>query len=151
MATKTKPIFKAIDDSEHDSAAAAERHNKVIRARRKVKDALDELKKVMKEEVLTADGVPFAPAESSTFWYLWPCWGQLPRLQRVYIYPYHVDIDSDDGIVVREYDHERKEYRRYRLSELYVSESKAREALHKSLDERLKELTQEVADRKAEK
>lgn len=151
--SKVTPVFKAADGSEHPSAAAAARRNKVIKATAAVKDAMDELKRAIKGEILTADGVPFCPPQSSVFWYLVPGYFSLPRLHRVYVYPNNVDVDRDDDgtFVIHEFSYDRKEYVHYKLSELYASQDAARKAFHTRIDERLKELAKEADDLKKQR
>lgn len=150
MAT-VKPVFKARDDSEHESAAAAERRNKVIAAKEEFNDAIKRVKTALKEEILTADGVPFAPGPTgfNSYWYIWPSWGGLPRLERLSLWAYHAELSRDDDeLVIRDFKHDRKDYVRYRFRELYHSEEAARKAYSKMLDDRLAELKEQAEEYK---
>lgn len=150
--TEMKPVFKAKDDSEWPSAARAQARNAMIEAENKFKEAAQEVARRLKEAALTADGEPFATeGRYSDFWWLCPNYGGgLPRLHRVYVYPYLAEIEHDyqknGRLVVREYKADTRSYITHPVEELYVSHAKAKAAHLAACEERLKEIEQEVAD-----
>lgn len=143
--SKTKPIFKADDGSEHSTAAAADRRNKVVKAKKAFKEAADDVQLYLKEEAMTADGVPFTEA-GCDFWFV-PTYslGGLPRIHRLYLFPYHVSLDcgEDDSLYVYWYDGNRKEMERYQIKDLYADEANAKAAHLKVCEERMAELKKE--------
>src|SRR5687768_1402536 len=97
MTTKVKAVFKSKDGSEHATAAAAERQNKVAEAIENFKEAAGKVCSRLKEAAMTADGIPFAPGHID-YWYVTPSYHYcgIPELRKVMIFPYHVGIDEDE-------------------------------------------------------
>lgn len=147
-----KPVFKAKDNSEHPTAAAAERQNKVVKAQREFKDAVENVQRYLKEGAMTADGVPFTEA-GCDFWHVAKWAGRgLPFVHKIYIFPYHVSLDDDHrdgGLVVYFYDGNRKEQIRYRIDELYADEQKAIAACVDECEERMADYRKQIDALKA--
>ncbi len=146
-----KPIFKAIDDSEHTTAAAAKLHNGVVEAIRSFKKAAELVQRRIKERAMTADGVPFTEA-GTEFWWLCGWGGGLPRLILLYIWPYHSEIEERENgdLMVSYWDGERKDHQRHRIRDLYSDRKKAREAHVDACEKRLAELAGEFNELKTD-
>lgn len=144
-----KPVFKARDDSEHTSAEAAERHNKLLDATETFRRAADMVCKYLGETAVTADGHPFDMSRSGFYWLVRKSLMGLPALGQVWIWPHNCYIETDDGrLVYRSYEH--GGYVTYRISDLYVSERAARRAHIEACEQRIVEFQEEVAGLKTE-
>lgn len=151
MAT-VEAVFKARDGSEHKSEAAAKRHNKLLDAKDAFREAAEVVKKCLGGTAVTADGHPFDMQRSGFYWLVRKSWVGLPALSQVWIWPHNCDIDEENGhLIYRSYESERREYVTYRISDLYVSEKAAREALITACEKRIAEFQEEVAAIKAER
>ncbi len=129
-----KPIYKADDDSEHKTAALADKRNKLIVAQTNFEAAAEVLTKSLGESVLTADGEPFCMTKCRTYWRIARVYGAgFPRIAEVYVWPHnsHVDTDrKDEALCVRWWSHDGREsrYESYRINELYANKDAAKAA-----------------------
>lgn len=148
-----KPIYKSKDGTEHETADAAARHNKLLVATQELREAADRVRKCLGATALTADGEPFDMSHSRDYWCLHQAWPGMPRLEKVWFWPHNcLDVETDrenGGIMLRDSRSDERRQRVYRVSELYADERNARAALLAACKERLAELTDEVAKMEA--
>lgn len=146
---KVSKVFKAIDDSEHPTEAAAEKHNKYVEAVAAFHDAGEAVKKAMLDKALTGEGKPFDSRHTEWYHVSDILFIDGPYVQRVYIWPWnmHVDVEND-RICLREYSHRNGhgDYTTYHADDLYMSEEAANEEVKHILGERLERLQQRLAE-----
>lgn len=151
-----KQIYKADDNSDHPSEEAAERWNLLLSAQQDFNQAAKLISYRLAETATTADGELFQWGVVRNYWYLDPgYWQRLPRLHRVDFYHYscRVEVDQSEQQVVI-YSHAGydacEKFQKFKVCELYAHEKNAKAAHLKACQERLKELTEEVAKMREE-
>jgi hypothetical protein len=151
-----KQVFKANDDSEHETARAANRHNRLLKAKREFDAAAEKIQDILREGAMTADGVPVSElGMCRRVWRLHPNYCGLPALREFYASPHRMDVDishSDGVIRISEYDYGTEHMGRrdsqgwvyYPVHQLYADEKKAKEAYIKAVEERLAEFKERL-------
>jgi hypothetical protein len=144
MATKVEQVFKATDGETFKTKAAAERHSAVVDAARELEEACNKVRIALGKKALTADGQPFTMTYGE-YWRVVPSWAGKPTLQSLTIYARHMSVDVErERVLIREYDHQRKDYIQYEIGELYADEREAKKALAVALREHIADAQAEL-------
>lgn len=140
-----KAIFKANDGSEHKTAAAAERHDKLLAAGQKLNEAARAYERAIAGTVQTADGQPFDFERRGDYWCVRDAWGQPPSVFEIHIYPHNTNVDFDGHEarpVVRFYQN--SQYVTFPINELYSTKAAAELARDKLTEKRLQEAIDQI-------
>lgn len=124
--------FRTSDGNEYPTKEEAEKHEALIEAEADFERAKRRFGYALAETQETADGLAFKWSNPRDYWRVhWP-YGAPPRLERVeYLGLGDTEVRRDGEhveIVKRTYRDGSYDYRTYRISELYGSESAAKEA-----------------------
>lgn len=138
--------FRTQDGQEFDTAALAQRHQRLLDAREAFDAARQALGFALLEDQRTADGQPFALTIMRTYYYVAPGWGGMPRLLEVSFCGFNFDFEErTDGVVIRQRTdpNSEREYE-YRIGDLYYRRPAAERALLAATEEWLVDVTAQV-------
>jgi hypothetical protein len=129
MAADVKPVYKAKDGREFDDPLDATQWNKVIAVQEKLRRVVDEAMATLGDAAKTADGEPlFDGSTYRPLWHIEKSFG-LPSLRRVNLVRNYITIESEwhnnVHMVLYTYNHERGQFERYHLNQLYADKVKA--------------------------
>lgn len=147
---KIKPVFKASDDSEFDTAAGAEKRERLIAAHKDFEAAADRLQIELGEQFLTADGKPFSMREVRDYWVIRDHVYEVPSVLRVSIYPHGLSFDMHETRpTVRWWSAvagagRDGRYEQYAIKELYYDKSAAEAECVSLMEGKLQEYTDQV-------
>lgn len=151
MAVREVPsVYKASDGKEFDTKEDAERHDAVVTAARKFREARHRLGRVLAEREKTADGHPFEFTVLGDYYYVSPGWGGMPGLSRVsfYVWSCEFEVDDEERVTIRLHKQTgppyKDSYEEYRIRDLYRDERKAKLALLAAQEEWLRERATDV-------
>jgi hypothetical protein len=120
-----RTIFKAKDHSEHTTEAEADKRDRLVNASAALEEAGKKVAKCLAEKALTADGLHFE-WRWRDYWVVRGGIWDMPRPVVVNCYPHSCSVDVErERILIRFYEHDRKEYVSFDINELYSTEKAA--------------------------
>lgn len=148
MTIKTLPTtYRTSDGGEFTDRKQAERHEKMMAAKRTYEQARHEYAQALAESQRTADGVMFELTIMHTYYHITPGYFTMPELKGLDFYFWNCDInENDETVIVADNGGRRIEYK---ISSLYWDKAKAADALLLAWEERLVEIQAEFEKLKA--
>lgn len=141
-----KAVYEASDGTTFDNKKEADRHDEVIASNKALDEATTRVKRALLANALTADGQPIVPSSMRDYYCITRSLICLPRLMTFRVY-HNCDVDVDKGVLtIRHYDHDRRQYVSWDANELYADYVKATEALVQACEDRISEMTTDLAN-----
>jgi hypothetical protein len=130
-------VYKAKDDSEHATKAAAEARNELYDAEKGIDEAVKRFQRLVVENAKTKDG--HSVVDHSTFYRVRHYLGQMPVLEELYFYPRWCGVGGygEKHLELRRYDAGKESV--FEVTELYANKLNAERALLVAMDEQLAE------------
>ena len=147
-----KAVYKAKDDSEHDTKVEAEKRDQLVDAGRQLESSVPTISRLLTEGGKTADGQLLDLGSWKTYYFIRRGYGSMPRLQEFSLWPHNlgVDFDRDDGaLIVRQFESDRRsggEYVSIKVNDLYADQTKAEDALLLAIDQHVKDVATEAEE-----
>ena len=144
MVKKMPVLFRTVDGQEFQDEAQAKQHEKLITAKSDYEQSRRRYAALLFYSQRTADGKPFEMSLLHDYWLVRDWCGALPTLDRVSFWGPNVDLDDEDQTVIVYKSPERKDWERYRITDLYYHEAGARRKLLELQKQRIVELENQV-------
>lgn len=144
--TERQVTYRTKDGAKFASKEEAERHEKLIETKEAYEKARRDYATALFETQKTADGLPFELGAFNKYYYVSNVYWDWPGLQTVNFYYWSLDMDERDQAIIRH--RENGVATAYRINELYAYKRNAEIALVKAREKRLKQLVEDLEERK---
>jgi hypothetical protein len=149
---KAKTTYRTDDGREFTDQKQAERHDRLVKAKREYESAKRTLGKLMAESCLTADGQPFKIGLWPDYYWITPGYFSMPSLLKVSFWGTNWDWEesSDEATTVvllsdlSDSGQQLGHIRRFPINELYANKDRAQAALIEAQRKWLREMVAEV-------
>lgn len=144
-------IYKATDGQEFGTADEASRHNRVLDALEKVREAWGVLRQASVSGFKTADGEEFDWRLGDTFYYIRGAYSSSPTIERFYFSGIPIlTTDHRENLAFQWqfYSDGKYETRTVSLDEVYAKKINAEKRVIELLEDRVGWMQKEIADRR---